>query len=91
MIVTPAPEEPKAIAAPAAEAPAEPEEEPAPEEEPEETAAGESAEAEPEDDEDYIKAFERAVFSGADIPADPAADDTIPTAEDADEEPGFRF
>ena len=25
------------------------------------------------------------------IPADPAADDTIPTAEDADEEPGFRF
>ena len=91
VIVTPAPEEPKAIAAPAAEAPAEPEEEPAPEEEPEETAAGESAEAEPEDDEDYIKAFERAVFSGADIPADPAADDTIPTAEDADEEPGFRF
>ncbi len=91
VIVTPAPEEPKAIAAPAAETPAEPEEEPAPEEEPEETAAGESAEAEPEDDEDYIKAFERAVFSGADIPADPAADDTIPTAEDADEEPGFRF
>ena len=91
VIVTPAPEEPKAIAAPAAEAPAEPEEEPAPEEEPEETAAGESAEAETEDDEDYIKAFERAVFSGADIPADPAADDTIPTAEDADEEPGFRF
>lgn len=91
VIVTPAPEEPKAIAAPAAEAPAEPEEEPAPEEEPEGTAAGESAEAEPEDDEDYIKAFERAVFSGADIPADPAADDTIPTAEDADEEPGFRF
>ena len=91
VIVTPAPEEPKAIAAPAAEAPAEPEEEPAPEEEPEETAAGESAEAEPEDDEDYIKAFERAVFSGADIPADPAADDTIPTAEDANEEPGFRF
>lgn len=85
VIVTPAPEEPKAIAAPAAEAPAEPEEEP------EETAAGESAEAEPKDDEDYIKAFERAVFSGADIPADPAADDTIPTAEDADEEPGFRF
>ena len=91
VIVTPAPEEPKAIAAPAAEAPAEPEEEAAPEEEPEETAAGESSESEPEDDEDYIKAFERAVFSGADIPADPAADDTIPTAEDADEEPGFRF
>jgi len=87
VIVTPAPEEPKAIAAPAEEAPDAPEEEPAPEE----AAAAEEPEAEPEDEEDYIKAFERAVFSGADIPADPAADDTIPTAEDADEEPGFRF
>ena len=95
VIVTPAPEEPKAIAAPAEEAPDAPEEEPEPEEEAGEPASEAEPEAEPEaeseDDEDYIKAFERAVFSGADIPADPAADDTIPTAEDADEEPGFRF
>jgi hypothetical protein len=52
---------------------------------------GEEPEEEPEDEEDYVKAFERAVFSNADIPADTAADETIPTAEDADEEPGFRF
>ena len=91
VIVTPAPEEPKAIAAPAEEAPDEPEEEPAPEEEPEEAVSEENSEEEPEEDEDYVKAFERAVFSGADIPSDPEADETIPTAEDADEEPGFRF
>ena len=71
VIVTPAPEEPKAIAAPAEpETPAEPEE-PETEEAAEEPAAPAEPEAEPasviagteEDDEDYVRAFERAVFS----------------------------
>lgn len=94
VIVTPAPEETKAIAAPAEE-PAEAEEA-----EPEEIPAEAGAEAETapeetddaaEEDEDYIKAFERAVFSGPELSDDPEADDTIPTADDADEKPSFRF
>jgi len=92
VIVTPAPEETKAIAAPAEE-PAETEET-APEENPDEARADEEPEEEDifaEDDEDYVKAFERAVFSGPELPDDPEADDTIPTADDADEKPSFRF
>ena len=94
VIVTPAPEETKAIPAPAEAAP---EEDTAPEA-PDEAAAvlddllddgtGEeekTAPAAPEDDPDYVKAFERAVFSRD------AADATIPEAEDGDEEPSFRF
>ena len=94
VIVTPAPEETKAIAAPAEEAPAEP----APAE-PEPEAAEEEAPAEPEaeetpasiltpdeDDSDYVKAFERAVFSRS-----AEADETIPEAEDGDDVPTFRF
>ena len=90
VIVTPAPEETKAIAAPAEE-PAD-EEAPAAEAEPEAEDAPEAEPVPDEDDEDYIKAFERAVFSGtADLSADPDADDTIPTADDPDEKPTFRF
>ena len=98
VIVTPAPEEPKAIAAPAEpeEAPAEPEEAPAEPAEPTEDLSDEptvvlnrekpaAAQGSDQDDEDYVKAFERAVFSGG------AAEDTIPLAEDGDDEPRFRF
>ena len=97
VIVTPAPEEPKAIAAPAEpETPAEPEE-PETEEVAEEPAAPAEPEAEPasviagteEDDEDYVRAFERAVFSRS-VP-DEDADATIPAAEDGDDEPSSRF
>ena len=98
VIVTPAPEETKAIAAPAEEEPGEEKEEAAPEEvseeAPEETQAEEGSAEEfdfSEDDEDYVKAFERAVFSGPEITDDPEADDTIPTADDAAEKPSFRF
>ena len=94
VIVTPAPEETKAIAAPAKEPePEEPVDEAAPvEAAPEEPApeAPAADAAEPEDDEDYVRAFERAVFSrGADDGDD--ADDTIPEAEDGDDAPMFRF
>ena len=83
VIVTPAPEEPKAIAAPA---------EPAAEEAPEEPAAEPAAE-EPRDEADYVQAFERAVFSRPAEDDDNAAeaDDTIPEAEDGDDAPMFRF
>ncbi len=77
VIVTPAPEEPRAIAAPAEEAEAEPEDEgeldiPA-------SLAG-GADKTP----DYEEAFERAVYEGA-------PEDTIPDAEEGDDAPTFRF
>ena len=103
VIVTPAPEEPKAIAAPAQEVEAEPEEsaesaESEPEsadEAPAEEAPAETESAQEEDDDpDYVKAFERAVFSQdetADADVDAQADETIPEAADGDDEPMFRF
>ena len=102
VIVTPAPEEPKAIAAPAQEVEAEPEEsaesaESEPEsadEAPAEEAPAETESAQEEDDPDYVKAFERAVFSQdetADADVDAQADETIPEAADGDDEPMFRF
>ncbi|MBR6113902.1 MAG: DivIVA domain-containing protein [Oscillospiraceae bacterium] len=76
VIVTPAPEEPKAIPAPA-DTP--------------EAAAEEAAEAvddavENADEKvaNYVEAFEKAVF-------DLGGDDAIPAAEDGDDAPAFRF
>ena len=91
VIVTPAPEETKAIAAPAEEAveeeaAAEPEEAPAGFEEFEEEKPVPAAAPEEPEDPEYVKAFERAVFS-----SDADADETIPEAEDGDDVPKFRF
>ena len=94
VIVTPAPEEPKAIAAPA-EAEAEETPEPAAEEpaaEPAEEALSEFAKAaqavsEPEaktEPEDYVAAFEKAVYNFS-------GDDAIPASDDEDDAPSFRF
>ena len=106
VIVTPAPDEKKAIAAPAEEAEpeAEPAEEPAEEPEPaEEAEPAQPAEAPAADEDDlpdffkapkaepeqaapaddYVAAFEKAVYSGA--------EDTIPPAADGDDAPTFRF
>ena len=76
-IVTPAPDERKAIPAPAA-----PAEEPAKEAPAEEPAA----EADEEKSPDYFQKFEDAVFQKA-----PEAEDAIPEAEDGDDAPMFRF
>ena len=109
VIVTPAPDEKKAIAAPAEEPaeeaepqPEEPAEEPAEEAEPVEAAEpAEPAQAADEDDlpdffkapkaepaeeapaDDYVTAFEKAVYSGA--------EDAIPPAADGDDAPTYRF
>ena len=95
VIVTPAPEEPKAIAAPAQEVEAEPEESAESAQPPLEEAPAETESAQEEDDDpDYVKAFERAVFSQdetADADVDAQADETIPEAADGDDEPMFRF
>ena len=74
VIVTPAPEEKKAIAAPAEDAETEPE----PESEPEAENPPESA------GENYVEAFEKAVYGDAE-------EDAIPDAEDGDDAPKFRF
>ena len=76
-IVTPAPDERKAIPAPAA--PAEEPAEEAPAEEP-------AQEAEEEKAPDYFQKFEDAVFQKAE-----EAEDAIPEAEDGDDAPMFRF
>ncbi len=81
-IVTPAPDERKAIPAPAA-----PAEEPAEEAPAEEAPAEEPAqEAEEEKAPDYFQKFEDAVFQKAQ-----EAEDAIPEAEDGDDAPMFRF
>jgi|P1105metagenome_2_1110788.scaffolds.fasta_scaffold12066_2 cell division initiation protein len=83
-IVTPVPDERKAIPAPAEEpveeAPAE--EEPAPVEE----APAEEAPAPAEEAPDYFQQFEKAVYQ-----AEQTVEDAIPEAEDGDEAPMFRF
>ncbi len=95
VIVTPAPEEKKAIPAPAeeapveaepeAEAPAEPEEAAEPEEElPAFFQADEPAKEEPASPDDYVAAFEKAVYSTPE-------EDAIPAAEEGDDAPTFRF
>ena len=82
VIVTPAPVEPKAIAAPVEE----------PAEEPEYAEYAEAAEVEPEAAEpanempSLERLFEQAVFAGME-----SDDDTIPEAEDGDDVPSFRF
>ena len=97
VIVTPAPEEPKAIAAPAQEekeeipeaAPeAAPEAEAAPEETLSEFARAAQALSEPEPEtkpepDDYVAAFEKAVYN--------FSDDAIPASGDEDDAPSFRF
>lgn len=98
VIVTPAPEEPKAIAAPApaeeteeAEAPVEeaPQAEPEAEAEDKEETVSDFAKAaqalsEPDPEpEDYVAAFEKAVYN--------FSDDAIPSSGDEDDAPSFRF
>ena len=86
VIVTPAPEEPKAIAAPA-EAEAEETPEPAAEEALSEFAKAAQAVSDPEtktEPEDYVAAFEKAVYNFSD-------DDAIPASDDEDDAPSFRF
>ena len=91
VIVTPAPEEQKAIAAPAQEPEAEPQAEEPQAEEPAEAgslsefaqAAEAVAESAPEP-EDYVAAFEKAVYNLSD-------DDAIPESDEGDDAPTFRF
>jgi len=84
-IVTPVPDERKAIAAPAQSA-EEPEEVPAETEaEAEEPAPAEEA-APAEEVPDYFQQFEKAVYQ-----TEQSAEDAIPEAEDGDDAPMFRF
>ena len=94
VVVTPAPDERRAISAPAEEAPAEPAAEEPVAEEP--APAEEAAPVPAEDDiPDYFRDFENAVFSARqdDTPAEaPAADEDDAIADAADDDsPVFRF
>ena len=85
VIVTPAPEEPKAIAAPAEEPAEEPQAEEAPETPASDFAqAAEAVSQEAEKVEDYVSAFEKAVY-------DLSEDDAIPESDEGEDAPTFRF